>query len=702
MKNSKLKRILVIIGFLGMLTMPATAYPYNSSNTTVSYALDYLGEQQQADGSISDFSTSAWVVMSIAACGQDPHNWSTGGDSIVDYLRNNTHRLNTTKATDVERFILAIIASGDDPRDFNGMNYVEALENLYDGAQIGETSLLNDDFWGILALISAGVDRDSQIIQNVTVHIKDKQNSDGGWSWGVGGVSDVDDTAAAIMALSSAGEDPGSTNMTAALDYLKGQQTDTGGFLSWGSTNSGTDSWAINAIVAAGGDPISTEWTDSTNNRTPVDDLLSFQNVDGSFNWTHETPSNKELMTGYAIPALLGKPYPVAIQQNQQTREVHIYVRVEGKNETLWRGNVTVTNSTIVDDSNITHYLSDPTALGALDEASGAGGFTYVVKDSAYGMYVYSVDGEVPEGFSGWMYRIDYHSPMVGADSFILDETSPPDPPHKEVLWYYGNWGEYPLRLDVDKTIVDACDVISVNVSYFNESSWLPLANATVYADADYLTDVNGGVNISIADSGNHSIFAEKPGYIRSDKITVEVEEITTTTTTTAPTTTSIKKSSGGSSGGRSSGGGFSAVPIRKETCFDGLMNCHDGACEEEADCGGPCEPCPSCEDGIQNQGEEGIDCGGPCTPCFTTTTASIPITSTMLTTSSSVTTTSTSTVTTTTTLVVTTTSIPAQGIGGAIAAFTAENLGVITPMLVGVMLLVSAVFYKKRTRLFK
>ncbi|RLI92784.1 MAG: hypothetical protein DRO92_04855, partial [Candidatus Altiarchaeales archaeon] len=44
--------------------------------------------------------------------------------------------------------------------------------------------------------------------------------------------------------------------------------------------------------------------------------------------------------------------------------------------------------------------------------------------------------------------------------------------------------------------------------------------------------------------------------------------------------------------------------------------NCHDEGCEEGIDCGGPCKPCPSCSDGIQNQGEEGIDCGGPCKPC--------------------------------------------------------------------------------------
>ncbi len=50
-------------------------------------------------------------------------------------------------------------------------------------------------------------------------------------------------------------------------------------------------------------------------------------------------------------------------------------------------------------------------------------------------------------------------------------------------------------------------------------------------------------------------------------------------------------------------------------TCNDGIQN--QG--ETGVDCGGPCAPCPTvptCNDGIQNQGETGVDCGGPCAPC--------------------------------------------------------------------------------------
>jgi len=82
-------------------------------------------------------------------------------------------------------------------------------------------------------------------------------------------------------------------------------------------------------------------------------------------------------------------------------------------------------------------------------------------------------------------------------------------------------------------------------------------------------------------------------------------------------------------------GAGAGSIYQLEASCYDGIKNCHDNVCEEGVDCGGPCKPCPSCSDGIQNQGEEGIDCGGPCKPCITTTitttttTISIQISST-------------------------------------------------------------------------
>ncbi|MCL4147367.1 UNVERIFIED_CONTAM: hypothetical protein GTU68_021109 [Idotea baltica] len=67
------------------------------------------------------------------------------------------------------------------------------------------------------------------------------------------------------------------------------------------------------------------------------------------------------------------------------------------------------------------------------------------------------------------------------------------------------------------------------------------------------------------------------------------------------------------------SGGSFNASETTNfciggtaPTCNDGIQN--QG--ETGVDCGGPCTACPTCNDGIQNQGETGVDCGGPCSPC--------------------------------------------------------------------------------------
>jgi len=542
MNRKNIFAIMVVLTLLSTSIAPlATAYPYNSSDAEVASALNFLRTQQQPDGSIGGFSTSAWVTMAIAAAGEDPHGWKVEDTSIVDYLASNAG--SASSATDYARMILAIVAADEDPTNFGGRNFVELLKGEYDGAQIGSASSLNDDFWGVMALISAGEDPDSEIIENSAAFIKQHQNAtDGGWSWNINGPSDVDDTSAAIMALISAGKSPDSDVIQNALSFLKRNQNDEGGFLSWdssGATNSATDSWAIQAIVAVGQDPAT--WTKI--NGTPIDDLLSFQNPDGSFSWTLNGSSNKVKMTAYAIPALLGKPYPVVVQEQMPQQGVSVYVRVEGRNSTIWRGNVTVSESDITaDNSGTTYHLSDPTALGALDEASNhEQRFSYYVTDQWGTLYVSSIAGEEPSGMNGWMYRVDYYLPMCGADAFILDETEPPAPPHEEVLFYWGGWEDQPLCITINTTEVHTGEEFTVSVTYFDGENWTSLPNATVHVAGDsYMTDDSGIVTASISTPGTYDIFAEKEGYIRSDKVKLMVSSPQPQTSSQVMLTTQI------------------------------------------------------------------------------------------------------------------------------------------------------------------
>jgi len=498
------------------------SYPLGSSDTEVAAALDYLRGEQDTEGSIGGFSSSAWVVMAIAAAGENPHSWQNNGTSIVDYLATNASSANS--ATDYARMLLAIAAADEDPTSFGGRNFVSLLEATYDGTQIGDDTLLNDDFWGVMGLIAAGQSSSSSIIADSVNFILTNQGTDGGWSWGVGGDSDVDDTAAAIMALISAGESPGSTAIIDALAYIKSTQMDNGGFESWGSTNAESNSWGITGIVAAGQDPNGAEWASGTGN-TPVDDLLTFQQVDGSFYWQISSPGmSVPKTTACAITALLGIPFPVAILTPQEGDTID--VRVEGQSQTIWSGSVTVAESSITaTSSGITYHFESATALGALDEASRSGGFPYETTDEYGPLFVTSINNEEPEGMGGWMYRVDYYSPEVGAADFILDETTPPSPPHGEVLFYYGEWGQPPLKIEVSQTEVDVGEQFTTTVTQYSDDThtWSPCENATVIADQSYLTGADGTVAITIDLDMTIDIYAEKDGFIRSNQIAVTV-----------------------------------------------------------------------------------------------------------------------------------------------------------------------------------
>jgi hypothetical protein len=305
---------------VSMVSVPAVyAYPNVSGNVTA--ALGYLDSIQANDGSIGTFANSVWAVMAIVAAGEDPDagRWANAtGYSLVDYLIDNQNQIDVSKATDVERFILAMESAGVDSSNMGGTNYVNILMNLndtYDAGkyQIGDNTTLNDDFWGIMALVSAGVSTDNWLIQDSTEFIKANQRVDDGWSWTTNMTygSDVDDTAAGIIALVAAGEGS-SSNVADAVAYLKSEQDPaTGGFEYddgvWPSSgvNSDSDSWAISAIYSVGESPFQCP----LNGTDVVDNLLTLQDgATGRFNWTASNPGWDQVMP--TINAILGLCFP--------------------------------------------------------------------------------------------------------------------------------------------------------------------------------------------------------------------------------------------------------------------------------------------------------------------------------------------------------------------------------------------------------
>jgi len=523
------------------------AYPYSTMNSNVVNAVNWLRSEQEADGSIGSFAISSWAVMAITSAQEDPNTWNTTDttSSVVQYLEGNVGLLSS--CSDYSRFILSMVAAGIDPENIGGVNMTAKLESFYNGGQFGDPSLIDDDYWAVMALISAGVSSSDPMIQNALSFIKANQNStDHGWSYAVGHASDVNDTAAALMALISAGVSTSSAYVTGGLAYMKSQQTSTGGFTSLPSgTDAENDSWAIQAIVAAGQDPTSSSW--AQNGNTPIDDLLTFQDVSGAFKDYTGTPS--VLTTSFAIPALLGKPYPIISGWRGS-------IRIEGQSSTVWEGDVFVSWSNITDNQGAYHYYGQPTVLGALDEASRKAGFTYVVTYEYGPAYVTTINGQAASGANGWLFRVnDQLTGDYSADEYVLNSplVSPPPPPHTSVLWYWGEYGEEVAGISVSSTSVYSYQPFTVAVTYLDDTTgtWLPLGAATVYAVSNYQsltyqTGTNGQVSISLqhfaptASNTTYTLYAEKTGFVRTDKIQVSVIVFTSVTVTAPANNTAV------------------------------------------------------------------------------------------------------------------------------------------------------------------
>ncbi len=526
------KKVALIFGLCSALAasifstpaIAADSYPLSPADSEVVSALGYLRVEQNTDGSIGSFVDSAWVTMAIAAVGEDPHDWQTDGNSIVDYLAASSG--SASSSTDYSRMILATVAAGEDPSVFGGMDFISLLEGTHDGSQMGDESLINDDAFGIMALISSGQGTGSSIINDSVDYILSNQNPDGGWGFSVGGDSDVDMTAACIMALIAAGESESSSAMINALSYIDSTQAENGGFLSWGTTNADTDSWGISSIEAVGEDPNGSEWTSGSGN-SPVDDLLTHQQTSGAFYFQDGAPGAWPVQTtAKAIIALLGKYYPVV---SVETEGETVDVRIEGQSTTIWSGTVTVDESDITTtNSGQAYHLANPTALGALDEASKAGDFSYETSDEYGSLFITSIAGEAGSATSAWLYRVDSVSATVGAADFVINGTTTPDPPHQEILFYYvgdSNWGAQPLKIEVDNTEPGTGEHFTMTVSEYSDDTgaWVNSEGATVYADQSYTTGSDGTVDVTVDTDITLEAYAEKDSYIRSNRVSVTV-----------------------------------------------------------------------------------------------------------------------------------------------------------------------------------
>ncbi len=431
-------------------------------------------------------SDNPWSTMALSALGNSSiptdHLASVSGTNAIEYAAP----------------ILAITAAGKNPRAFAPTDYVIALKSYHTENQIGNSTMLNDDIFGILALISAGEPASDSAIADAKNFILNHQNSDGGWGFSIAANSDTNMTAAAILALLSAGTDSADSRVQNAVTFLQASQNDDGGFPYYSGSDSDSSStawviWALNGLNISPGNL-------AKFGHTPVSYLESNQSDQGYFKFQPNSSEDNfsAITTAYAVIALQGKKLPLNITANDIPIEKFSF-RIEGSEKTICLGEA-----------------AGPTAMDIVKNAKNICGFTYEIEDTGWGLYLKKINNDEAAGMTGWLYLVNNSSPSVGAADYKLQSGD-------SVLWYYGGFDWRPTRLALSAEQADADQSITAAVEFFSDNSWSPLAGASVYFGADTaITDSNGQAAISPKD-GFYKVYAQKEGYIRSNSVLLKV-----------------------------------------------------------------------------------------------------------------------------------------------------------------------------------
>ncbi len=271
--------------------------------------LQWLRSQQASDGSFGgNVGATLDTLMAGAVAGDNLSQWRIpGGATAWDYVRKGATAFVTREESPASagKLALAVAAAGMDPRSFAGQNLVVAMSRVYSPTTGAFGSSNWDQAFSMLGWRAAG----ESVPITATRLLAQRANADGGWGWTASSESDVDSTALAVQALLGGGEPVTATAIISGLAYIRAAQNPDGGFpytptsTSDTSSNANSTAFAVQAILAAGQDPLSAAWAISAT--TPISFLMGQQQPDGGFAFS--TPPANDFATRQVVPALLGK-----------------------------------------------------------------------------------------------------------------------------------------------------------------------------------------------------------------------------------------------------------------------------------------------------------------------------------------------------------------------------------------------------------
>ena len=227
-----------------------------------------------------------WLVMALATGETEPPVGYLDAycEAMAKVLAESGGVLSANKYTEYSRTILGVTAAGHDATDVGGYDLI-AYVNDYDATK---RQGLNGPVYALLALDCG--DYASESREAYVEYILSRQLSDGGWVFN-GKASDADMTAMVLQALAGYTDRADVAKaVEQGVERLSALQAEDGSYASFGVTGCESTAQVILALCELGIPLDDPRFVKGGN--TLLDDLLAYQNPDGSFRHEKDGKTN--------------------------------------------------------------------------------------------------------------------------------------------------------------------------------------------------------------------------------------------------------------------------------------------------------------------------------------------------------------------------------------------------------------------------
>ncbi|MCL2216862.1 MAG: terpene cyclase/mutase family protein, partial [Defluviitaleaceae bacterium] len=261
-----------------------------------------------------------WAVIGLARSRQHVSGayFRRYFNAVERHVRERGGVLHERRITEYSRVILGLVAAGFDPRDVAGFNLMLPLGDFERTIWQG----INGAIFALLALDSQNFDvpvnPDATVQATREMYVNEilrRQTPDGGWNLtagmngpvGANEKGDPDVTGMALQALAKYQDNPEvSAAIGRALDFLSGIQNADGGFTGNFSGGESVLESAVQVLVALTelGIPVD-DPRFVKNGNTLVDNVISFQNPNGSFRHSYGSTESNLMSTEIGLYGLV-------------------------------------------------------------------------------------------------------------------------------------------------------------------------------------------------------------------------------------------------------------------------------------------------------------------------------------------------------------------------------------------------------------